>query len=112
MKELREAFTMIELIFVIVIIGILAAVALPKLMGTRDDALHAKLISNTKVCIDDLISGYKGQGDTVTISSIRSCKEAIAQGASINYTSSAVKILNVDPKIDGEYIFKGRRISI
>ncbi len=34
----RNAFTMIELIFVIVVIGILSAVAVPKLAATRDDA--------------------------------------------------------------------------
>ncbi len=39
-KELKvkKAFTMIELIFVIVIIGILSAIAIPKLAATRDDA--------------------------------------------------------------------------
>jgi len=34
----KKAFTMIEIIFVIVIIGILASVAVPKLAATRDDA--------------------------------------------------------------------------
>lgn len=38
----RTAFTMIELVFVIVVIGILAAIAIPKFAATRDDAQIAK----------------------------------------------------------------------
>lgn len=46
MKMSKTAFTMIELIFVIVILGILATVAIPKLAATRDDAQVAKLSQN------------------------------------------------------------------
>ena len=42
MKNLK-AFTMIELVFVIVVLGILAGVAVPKLAATRDDATIAKM---------------------------------------------------------------------
>jgi general secretion pathway protein G len=38
----RTAFTMLELVFVIVVIGILAAIAVPRLSATRDDAQVAK----------------------------------------------------------------------
>ena len=41
LKE-RKAFTMLELTFVIVIIGVLSAVAIPKFAGTRNDATIAK----------------------------------------------------------------------
>jgi general secretion pathway protein G len=40
--RVQKAFTMIELVFVIVVIGILAAIAIPKFAATRDDALIAK----------------------------------------------------------------------
>ena len=42
---MKRAFTMIELVFVIVVIGILASIAIPKLAATRDDAEIAKAIA-------------------------------------------------------------------
>jgi general secretion pathway protein G len=42
MKSTKPAFSMIELVFVIVIIGILASVAIPRLAVTRDDAEISK----------------------------------------------------------------------
>lgn len=41
-RENRSAFTMIELVFVIVVLGILAAVAIPRLAASRDDAVIVK----------------------------------------------------------------------
>jgi general secretion pathway protein G len=39
---MKKAFTMIELVFVIVVVGILSAIAIPKFASTRDDAIVAK----------------------------------------------------------------------
>ena len=44
-QQNRKAFTMVELVFVIVIIGILAAIAVPKMAATRDDAVITKAIA-------------------------------------------------------------------
>ena len=38
----HKAFTMIELVFVIVVIGILSAIAIPKFAATRGDAIMVK----------------------------------------------------------------------
>lgn len=38
----KKAFSLLELTFVIVIIGILSAIAIPKLTATRDDAVISK----------------------------------------------------------------------
>ena len=62
---MKKAFTMIELIFVIVIIGILAGVALPRLAATRDDAKITKTVSNLKVILYDSFSYYTSQGGDV-----------------------------------------------
>ncbi|QKG29569.1 MULTISPECIES: type II secretion system protein [unclassified Campylobacter] len=60
---MKRAFTMIELIFVIVFLAVLAAVAIPRLAATRDDAEIAKGASNLSILIMDLSSYYTSVGE-------------------------------------------------
>jgi len=60
--NMRAGFTMIELIFVIVIIGVLAAIAMNKLSATRDDAKISQIIANSKTFMNDVKAYYTAQG--------------------------------------------------
>ena len=47
-------FSLIKLVFVIAVVGILAAVALPKLVATRTDALYAAVNSDIQAVISSV----------------------------------------------------------
>ena len=60
---MKKGFTMIELIFVIVILGILASVAIPRLAGTRTDAEIATTVANLRTLLNDVASYYAVKGE-------------------------------------------------
>ena len=55
---MKKAFTMIEPIFVIVIMGILTAVIISKINATREDAKLTKVMSEIAVAIQDINTYY------------------------------------------------------
>ena len=59
---MKKAFTMIEPIFVIVIMGIRAAVIISKINATREDARLTKVMSEIAVAIQDINAYYISQG--------------------------------------------------
>ena len=60
---MKKGFTMIELIFVIVILGILASVAIPRLAATRTDAEIAATVANLRTILSDAASYYAVKGE-------------------------------------------------
>ena len=60
---MKKGFTMIELIFVIVILGILASVAIPRLAATREDAEISTGIANLRTLLSDITTYYVAKGN-------------------------------------------------
>ena len=60
---MKKGFTMIELIFVIVILGILASVAIPRLAATREDAEISAGIANLRTLLSDITTFYIAKGN-------------------------------------------------
>ena len=61
-QRMRAGFTMIELIFVILLIAILGSIALGKLSATRDDAQLSACVANMATCITDVGAHYVATG--------------------------------------------------
>ena len=60
---MKNGFTMIELIFVIVILGILASVAIPRLAATKEDAEISAAVANLRTLISDINAYYTVKGE-------------------------------------------------
>jgi general secretion pathway protein G len=92
---------MIELIFVIVIIGILAAVAIPKLAATRDDAKISNIVANARTLSGDATSFYTSQGATVWSTALTN--DVTNVGAYTN-TGCSTAVAATDTIIDTLYL--------
>ena len=115
---MKNAFTMIELIFVIVILGLLSAVAIPKLMATKQDAQIVKEITNARQIIQNANSEFISQGsissyDSSDCYSFTSTTDGNFTVSYINKTTDLCKALissNLSKDINGTYQMGGNKI--
>lgn len=77
MKHTKQAFSLLEMIFAVVIIGIIASVAMPKLFNTKNDALVAT-IKQDVVTVTSAIQGqYMLNKEVEKISDVVSLNNSI-----------------------------------
>ena len=96
-SNMRAGWTMIELIFILVIIGILAAIAISKLSATRDDAKLSTDVANMNICIRDTSAIYAATGTDLDEINSSACDKVICYTVDINRTHMKVDINTTAP---------------
>ncbi len=96
MKSKRFGFTLVELVVVVLILGILAAVAAPKVLNTSDDArLNSSLQSLT--ILRDAVELYKAEnGSLPSTSSVDAFQTDLA-----TYVRGQFPVINFGPNKGG-----------
>ena len=95
---MRKGFTMIELIFVIVILGVLASVAIPRLAATRDDAEVAKAATNLTTAVSDLTAYYTAKGKFSQSSDFTKFTNALTKEGNLNVKGNTTCVTVKVPK--------------
>ncbi|RUT50467.1 type II secretion system protein [Campylobacter fetus] len=98
---MKKGFTMIELVFVIVILGILAGIAIPRLAATRDDASATKAAMEIKDVITQVAAYYTINGKWATAEETTVGKEIIkTDGVDITTTTQGKNLENLSATLN------------
>ena len=97
---MKTAFTMIELIFVIVIIGILAVIAIPKLNASRDDAKKVVELNNIANCIQGIATSYTSK--KIEDNNTQACKDLTCASINVGDNKDGKITVSVQTSVDGK----------
>jgi len=104
----RKAFTQIELIFVMLVVGILAVVAIPRLAASRDDANAARCTQEAQQLISEISQNYTHKGysafSILPIEEITNLRVAVVEGDGISSLQGSLVSNGITYMCDSEDI--------
>ena len=113
MKKIQQGFTLIELMIVVAIIGILAAIAIPAYSDYTERAKVSELVTLGSACKASVSEYYQAQGVFPTDNNAAGCNSAVtAKVQSITVTgngntSGTITVLSNLTKATGNYVLVG-----
>jgi type IV pilus assembly protein PilA len=110
MQKRRDGFTLIELLIVIVIIGILAAIAIPKFSATREKAYFKAMMSDLRnisaqqeIYYSDPENNYTyapaSTADSIGLRTFRRCSVTLVPGTQTGWSASAIHTAITDGRV-------------
>jgi len=91
LSNTRKGFTLIELLIVVVIIGILAAIAIPRFATTKEKAYVASMKSDLKnlaTAQEACFSDTQSYCDTATLTAVAGPYKFVTSGGTLNVTEN------------------------